>query len=243
MTGNPSHPHPPTISGRPELPEHFFRTNNRGLVEAVCARTGRVLAVQASQYDLLEQKWERLVKIDTPQGPVWIEKGLNFDMIGVINEMPYSRLLADLICEHVCNGASIKDAAEKVGVSYRTLCRWRRDIDEFKVALKQAKEDRAEGHFDEALATAKKSKRPYLEVETLKWAAEKGNQAEFGTPNKNTIGVGSAQVIVVHTGILRPGDAGYENAQLKEVQPQPTIEARKIIPEEDEIAEYVGVKE
>lgn len=196
---------------KPEMPVYFYRRNSRGLTEAVETATGRVLCVQASHLDLLETKWERLVKIDTPQGPVWLEKGLNADLVPGLEGMPYSRVVADLVCQDITGGALLSTAGGKFGVTYADICRWKREQPEFKEALLQAKKDRAEYYHDEAVGTAKKSGKPYLQVETYKWAAEKGDPQGFGVEKGNQGALPTGPVVFqLVTNIIRPGDPGHE---------------------------------
>lgn len=208
------------MSEKPTVPAHFYRKNTRGLIEAVETATGRILCVQSSHHDLLEKKWERLVKIETAEGPVWIEKGLNFDVIPRLGGSDYSRVKASMICEALLAepNISLVMAAASVGVSYAELSRWRREVAEFGKMIDEARADRAELYHDEALRIAMASKKPYLQVDTLKWAAEKNDQERFG--EKKQVGIGGPQGPITFqlvTNILRPGDPGHE--QLKDVTP------------------------
>jgi transposase-like protein len=201
----------------PKPPRHFYRTNNVGLLEAVDVATGRVLAVQSSPYDFLENKFDRLVEIKTPEGPVFIEKGLSFDHTKKSYTQEYSSALADLICEKIVNGYTVVEAAKEYGVDYASICRWRREKEEFRVAVAQATKDRAENFHDQAIMEARSvnSGDKKLEVETLKWAAERGDPDKFG--NKTTLrGDKDAPITwVIDTGIRRKGDPGFEEPKEK----------------------------
>lgn len=192
------------------MPQYFYRVNSRGLTEAIETATGRVLCVQASHMDLLEEKWERLTLINTPEGPVWIEKGLDFDVVRGLRVMAFSRLLGDLLCQKVAEGLGLREAAKAVGVEYHDVCRWKREQKDFAAALEEARKDRAEGHFDEALSEARRSKKPYLVVETLKWATEKGDKARFGEQKSVDPGFAGVQTFNFTTNIIRHGDPGSE---------------------------------
>lgn len=201
----------------PKPPAHFYKTNPKtGLVEAIDKATGRVLAVQASAYDFLDDKFGRLVKIDTPEGPVYIEKGLSFDQTKRVYTQKYSAALADLICEKMVNdGATLIEAAKEYGVDYASICRWRRESEEFRTALLNAKKDRAEFFHDEAIEKARSQAKTAfgdkkLEISTLQWAAERGDAENFGS--KTTIrGDKDAPLgFIIDTGIRREGDPGFK---------------------------------
>jgi hypothetical protein len=200
------------VTARPELPKHFYRTNSRGFVECIEADSGRILAVQASTYDLLESKFDRLIAITTPQGKVYMEKGLDPDLIPELQAIPYSKLLADLICEKVASeGMTLVKACVAINVPYATVRFWRRTVEEFRDALQEAKRDRSEVFHDEAIDTARTKVSGKDKIATLQWAAEKGNPQEYGAAKKGAEGGGTTiQIISINTGIKRPGDAGYE---------------------------------
>jgi hypothetical protein len=183
--------------------------NAQGLIEVIDLHTGRVLCVQRTAKDYLALKFEGLTRIETPQGPVFIEKGLDVDRVRRSNALAYSPVIISLIAEKITEGMSLMRACEEVGVKYSLVCAWRLAYEEAKAALEQARKDRAEVLAERALEKAEKSKRPYLEVETLKWAAEKGNPEKFG--NQTTIkGDKNAPItFVLDTGIRRSGDTGF----------------------------------
>jgi hypothetical protein len=205
----------------------------------VDAVTGRILCVQTSNEDLLLSKWDRLVRIDTPDGPVWLEKGLNFDMIQHLKGTPYSKLLADLICEMIVEGKTLIRACRELNLKYADVVRWKRDHEEFQTALKDAKKDRADALHDEVLDAARESK-PETKIAALQWAAEAANPEDFSSKKKpGSITVGAVQIVLA-TGITRPGDAGYQPPleQPRDVGPLlPPVPQDK----EEEIEEYTGV--
>ncbi len=195
---------------KPQIPPFFYRKNSRGLTEAVEIKTGRVLCVQVTHADLLEKKWDRLVRVDTADGVVWIEKGLDWDVIPGLKKEGMSRVQMDLICEAVTSGKLLVEACEAAGVTYAEVCREKRWNKEFLQALEQAERDRAGLFVDQALTVADRSKKPYLQVETLKWAAEKGDREKFGDKKELVGQMGMGPVtFVLQTNILRPGDVGY----------------------------------
>lgn len=66
------------MSDHPKPPPTVQRINNSGLVEIVDIHTGKVLCIQPTPNDdYLHNRFENLVKIDTPDGPVYIERHLD----------------------------------------------------------------------------------------------------------------------------------------------------------------------
>lgn len=87
----------------------------------------------------------------------------------------------------VTEGYSLKEISKIQGMPpLHIIYKWSRDYKVFKDCLQQAREDRA--HFyhdhaiDTAMATNDKDKVPVsrLQIDTLKWAAEKGNSGSYG---------------------------------------------------------------
>jgi hypothetical protein len=215
----------------PTKPEHIARTNSRGLIEIVDINTGRVLCVQASSDDLLQDKWERLTRIDTPEGPVWIEKGLDLDLALKVKGIPYSRTVSDLLCEKVVNGQTLVGACKDMNLDYSLICRWRREHTEFREALDQAKKDRAEWLHDEMLDRARHARTSArTHIEALQWAAEKADPAAFAPKALEKGGMQGNITFVISTGIDR-SLAGVE--EVKDVTPKATAidEDDVVIPE------------
>lgn len=211
----------PGVAARPEPPPHFARRNDRGLIELVDIETGRIIGVQASAKDLLQEKWEQLVCIQTPEGPVWLEKGLNFDLIAKLKADPYSKVLGDLICEKIVEGMTLVHACQELNIKYSAVNRWRRENESFREALQESQRDRAEALHDEVLHVARTRSKPETEIAALQWAAEKGNAEKFGPKTKIAHDVQGAVTIVLGTGIKRPGDAGHAEieAEARDVGP------------------------
>lgn len=221
----------------PQLPEYFYRTNERGLIEAIDKVTGRILCVQSSPQDLLKEKWQRLVRIDTPEGPVWLERGLNYDMIAKLQAIPYSKVLGDLICEKIVSGSSLNNACLDLNLKYSMVKGWEREHKEFAEALEAAKLDRADSFHDEAVDLARTKATTKDTIKTLQWAAGKGNKEKYGTKEVEGQNIGNV-TIIVGTGIVRPGDAGY-SATAKDVTPIAASTELTTGPAE-EVAEYTG---
>jgi hypothetical protein len=187
---------------KPNIPPHFYRRNERGLIEAVCQHTGRILAVQASERTLLEEKWERLTKIETPQGAVWIENTLNMDVILRLQAYPYSQLMADLLCEKIATGATLVRACEEAKIPYAVVLRWKREVQAFREAIDSAKQDRAHYMHDEVIQTARTEATAKDKISALQWSAEKDNPAAYSPKAKEGSGGGSVTYII-NTGVTR----------------------------------------
>lgn len=225
------------LASRPEVPEHFYRKNKRGLIEAIEKGTGRILAVQSSAEDLLKDKFERVVQIDTPQGPVWIEKGLNFDLVHRLEPYPYSKILADLVCEEIAvHAGSMRSASEKLNVPYSAILRWKRENEEFRNEIAIAEKERAGSFHDEILEEARKSRDQKTKIATLQWAAEKGDSEKYGAKTKISGDKNAPLTIVLDTGIRRPGDPGYV-----EPTPQENLESLPATEPDREAPEIIDV--
>lgn len=138
----------------------------------------------------------------------WVPKGTNPDQLpGLI--YPYAETTADHICRFLVEGNTL-DAIGKMPEMppIHILYKWMARYPEFKTRVKEARKLRAENFHDKALETAKNSKESRvqsdrLKVETLKWAAERGDPDSYG---KQTKIVGDPErpiAILVDTGIVR----------------------------------------
>jgi hypothetical protein len=220
----------------PEAPPTLARKNSRGLIEIIDVLTGRILCVQTSHYDLMKTKFDRLTRIDTPQGPVFIEKGINFDVIGFLDVVPYSRLLGNLICQSIVNGKTKIEAFKDLNLEYATVKKWEQDHEEFRLALKQAEKDRADNLAEEALEVARASGDAKKHVDTLLEVAAIGDPDKFGKKTKISGDASAPLQFIVGTGILRKGDPGYTAPD----KPPELQEAREVTPIATGVEEYVG---
>ena len=193
----------------PKKPKTVTRVNSRGLIEVLCAHTGRLLCLQSSPDSLFERKWERLTKIETPDGPVWLERGLNFDLTKMCKGMPYSSTLAGLLLNHVASGMSLMKACDELSLSYSDVLLWKRQSAEFRDNLDEAKLERAD--FARELIHHIGEERGNLDA--LKWSAEKGNPEKYGPRIKHSGDKNSPLSFVLDTGIRRPGDDGYQEPE------------------------------
>lgn len=139
---------------------HAFRNPETGLIEILDLKTGQVVGVQKDPTDLFKKRQDLMVQVATPQGLVWMQKGLNPDHLGTRGpaaSWPYSEVMADLICQKIAEGAYITKIGEEPGFPpYSVICRWRRESDDFKERLDMAYKDRAEFFHDKALQEAER---------------------------------------------------------------------------------------
>jgi len=205
--------------------EHLFsQLNEDGLIEIIDELTGNVVAIQESTDDLLKGKRERLLEYTLEDGTiVLIEKGMSLDRISK-NSYAYSKVLADIICQEVTEGAPLtKLCKEEKYPSYATVCRWRRDNDDFNKALVMAYKFRADYYADKVLEEAEDTKTKddaavqKVKVDAYKWSAEKGNPERYGNKVK-LLGDAAPIHLIVDTGIDRSPEA------LKDVTPEDTME-------------------
>lgn len=187
--------------------------------------------MQASHYDLLQGKFERLTRIDTPQGPVFIERGINFDITNFLDVIPYSQVLGNLICQAITNGKSKLAAIKELNLEYATVRKWVQGNEEFELALKQAEKDRADYIGEEALQIAR------LEGDSgrLLELAAIGDPDKFGKKTKLLGDAANPIQFIIETGIRKSRDAGA----LTHEQPQKIEEMKNVTPK-DGVEEYAG---
>jgi hypothetical protein len=205
--------------------EHLFsQLNEDGLIEIIDELTGDVVAIQSSTDDLLKGKRERLVEYTLEDGTiVLIEKGMSLDRISK-KSYAYSKVLADIICQEVTEGAPLtKLCKEDKYPSYATVCRWRRDHDDFNKALVMAYKFRADYYADKVLEEAEDTLTKddaavqKVKVDALKWSAEKGNPERYGNKVK-LLGDAAPIHLMIDTGIDRSPEG------LKDVTPEDSME-------------------
>lgn len=123
-----------------------------------------------------------LHQVMAPNGAlVWIQRGVNPDNIfddKRRSDWPYSKILADLICQQIVEGASLTQVCKTTGFPpYAVVCRWRVEHSEFKEMLEQSYQDRAELHMEQILDLVKEidcgenRKKLRLKFQALKWCA------------------------------------------------------------------------
>lgn len=188
-----------------------FYINERGEEESIHLPTGEVAKCTISKDDL-----DRFVKVSTPEGIRWFPKESSHL---IDKEKPFSLLLADQIISLVAEGKTIQKAAQMSGISYVTLCKWRRLYPEFKLLVEQAKQDRGEIIFEKMLEVAEDTEAQRDEVALGKLKADIYQHVSAVENDKFNLKQKVAQdvrvgIVAVETGIRRPGDAGYEEKEI-----------------------------
>lgn len=190
--------------------EVAYRTNSRGLIEGYDKKTGQVLVVQASHYDLLEDS-RQLVEATRSDGTkVMVERGIGIGSLDS-EKRKESIVSLSLAMEKYVTGLPLVDSLESVGLRYSDLCYMKKMSEEASKMYEDAKRDRAEYLYNETLEKAKTSGNDRLVVDAMKWSVEKGDPGKFG--NKTTVSGDSNNPvqIVIDTGIRRDGDEGYRD--------------------------------
>lgn len=197
-----------------KVPGRFARLNKDGLVEIVDEKTGQILAIQE---DMLEVGKDGFYEAELQDGTkVLIQKGVSLDKVTGYKSIPFSNVMADVICQKVVEGHSLTQICGKDGIPpYPTVIRWQQQHPEFKEALQYARQDRSETFHDKAINQAEKSidsGADKLRVDTYKWAASVGNPETYGSKTK-VIGDKNAPLqLIVDTGIRRPEDYNKDEA-------------------------------
>lgn len=219
-------------NAKPRPPLTHQRVNAQGLIEVIDLHTGRILCIQREPHEqFLQNKFDNLIKINTAQGPVWIERGIDPGRVLFREQAAYAPGWADLLTNHMLEqtkigkSSSLSHACQAIGLPYALVCRWRREFPLFRETLELARKDRAELLADEALdhartATADTAKETSIKVATLQWEAERADHDRFGTKKKVDVDHKGSVTFMLDTGIRRAGDQGYKAVELKDVGPE-----------------------
>lgn len=159
--------------------------------------------MQSSELDLLAGRQDRITRIDTPDGPVWIENTLSFDLVKKLPTYPFSQVLADLLCEAVATGSSLTKACKEFNLPYNIIKRWERANPDFSDALAQARLDRADSHHDKILEIAEEKADFKTEIEALKWSASIDNSNKYSAKTKISGDKDNPIGFIISTGIDR----------------------------------------
>lgn len=126
-----------------------------------------------------------------------------------INRSGFSNVLADLICQGILEGVSLKTTLAEHNIPMPVFYTWLAIMPEFKERYSEARKFRADYHFHKAVDLAdgavgmNKDMIPGLKlaVDTHKWAAEKSDPSRFAKPKEEIAVVGGITVIL-NTGVL-----------------------------------------
>jgi hypothetical protein len=131
----------------------------------------------------------------------------------VTKDWSFTIALASIICSRVAEGAFLTKLCKEPGIPpYRVISLWRSQNERFALMLAQAEKDRAEYYHDQALESSMlctdKDMVPAMKlaVDTLKWAAERGDPNRYGSKVQVQGDDSRPIVIKIDTGIKRHGD-------------------------------------
>lgn len=200
---------------------HAYLNPETGLIELIDPKSGAVVKVQKTKESLVEDSF---VEAEVDGHKLLVERGIDLDRFANrVSRWLYSNVMGQVIAQTMVEkNLSLKKVCEENGMPpYSVVCRWRRQHQEFRQMLEDARRDRAELLAEEALELADDAdedadaiSKARLRVDVRKWAAEKADPDKFGA-KKAVDGNGSVSVtLVLNTGIVREGDPGF-----KEVTP------------------------
>lgn len=181
----------------------YYRTNDKGLLEAVDVLTGLVVAIQHEHKTFDPDDTAQYSKVVTPTGEtVYISKELT--MKGRAPDFykhTYSRLHADLLVQKIVEGMTPSQACSQIGLQYSVYNRWRAEHKEFADRILQAKKDRAEKLHDEVFEIADGSGDAKIRIDARKWAAEKHAPEVYGQKTKISGDASAPLTFTILTGI------------------------------------------
>lgn len=126
-----------------------------------------------------------------------------------VNSFKYTLEWSEILCGEIRKGKSLSAICAQVGFpSIGTVHKWKAAHPDLKRSLQMARQDRAESYADLALEIAMSvtnkddAQVAKVQIDTLKWSAEKGNPSEYGQSQKIT-GDANAPVgfSIISTGI------------------------------------------
>ena len=151
--------------------------------------------------------------VDEKTGEVIARQGRLDKYISNLKE-PFDPVIADIFCNRIIEGESVRKICEDPMMpDLATLTRWRRNDDDFRKDMAQARKDRAQVYHDKALEIVEETTTKdevsinRLKSDTYKWAAERGNAEEFGARPTKVEGVSVSTQIIV-TGVPQPDSVG-----------------------------------
>ena len=174
--------------------------------------------MQSTQEDILfGKKNKNLIKYETPDGVVYLERGISLDAVTSKRRTPvFSSFLADIICEKIVNELTIEEICQELKITKRTFGIWRRDNEEFSKDLDESYKMRALILSDKLMKSAEDgtdTSRDKLKMDAYKWLAEKGDAENFGTKTKIIGDKNAPLVFAIETGIRRSTDDGFEEPE------------------------------
>lgn len=216
----------------------FFEKGEDKLIREYDMVTGQVLRIFGPDSWASRVPVE-FVEIPGPDGKtILVQKNINLEDRNLrLQRVQFQSMLADLICQEVSNGKSLKATSEEMQIPYATVCAWRRQVPEFNDALNQAYQDRADFLADRALqeaedavATPGGAAKAKLIVDTIWKSAEVANAKKYSPKQKIEGSITVPVQITIETGIRRNDDPGFfvdETAKMQLKKPAPSLEPGK----------------
>lgn len=225
----------------PTPPPTAPRINSEGLVEYIDLFTGKIVAVSSQPSDnILNRRFENLIRIDTPEGPVFLERHLDPDRVlrryqNKVEAQPqYSLAWAHLVSQRLLNPRhkidpshphhnrveTLHEALAAFKLDPTAFSQWRQKK-EFDDIINAALQTQAQALQDEALIIARETTDPkqlsinQFKADTLMKQAKAADTQRFGDKQKVEHTGQVAHTILVETGIRRgqPIDmTGFEDA-------------------------------
>ena len=194
------------------LPKNLLAHQNKeGLIELIDIHSGQVVAVQHSIRDIMKGKQARVREVTLESGQkVLLENTLNVNAIARKRDYTPDPILVDLLAQAISDGATIQEACESFNFknSALNLCRSAHaDIDD---KIKQAIKRRASRLVEQVLEEGKESCDVKVRIDSYKYVAEKTDPESFGNRTKIVGDPNAPAIMVIETGIRRPGDPGFQ---------------------------------
>ena len=161
--------------------------------------------VAATEKDLYTYKNKETGKIEQ----IDLRTGKMYEAYLPMKQSEFCNQTADLICQEILQGTSLKVALLTHNIPMPVFYRWLAIFPEFHTRYIEARKQRADYHFHRAIELADgavgmaKNFIPGLKVavDTHKWAAEKSDPERFAKPKEEGNMVGSVTINLV-TGVL-----------------------------------------
>lgn len=150
----------------------YFRINEDGLTERINALTGEVRldeikVSQRADYELVEAGKETY----------WVPRSMTHNTRKQLPaplpmQREYSIVVAEGLCLAIAEGSTIRQACQKVRISYTVFSRWRREREEFASMVKGAFSDRALFIHEKLLSLAEETDADRDEIALAKLKSE-----------------------------------------------------------------------
>jgi len=125
----------------------------------------------------------------------------------------YTTAVGEMFAFRLLSGRGVMDVCKELEISYHTYCKWKRQYEEFRDFVENARRDKAEVYFDKIAATVEATAADEdeialarLKVDAYKHIAGVSDPRRFGPKQQIDAKIAVAR-LVVDTGIRRDGGA------------------------------------